>query len=280
MRKCTAKGFTLIELSVVLVIIGLLMAGIILAQSLIRSSKVQTIIKDVATYQSAVQQFKQKYGSIPGDMSGAQSYWGINPNCGSAGGAGTGTQTCNGNGDGHVTLSSGAPYEQFLVWQHLANAGFIAGQYTGTSVSGATAPTLYCIPGSNCPGGSFNQQQAYFLQYSTGALGSTANYWAQLPGHYLIVGAASGNAGYPAYPMLSGAEANSLDAKVDDGLPGQGNWKSFEATGGAGYIPGCAVQSGTNTAPADGTLTSEPGAVYNMNYGTRPLCSFEINLNF
>ena len=273
------QGFTLIEMSVVLVIIGLLVGGIMWGQTLIRASRVQTIIQDVATYQSAAVQFKQKFGEVPGDMADGQTYWGVNPNCATNGGMGTGTQTCNGNGDGQITLSSSAPYEQFLVWQHLANGGFIPGQYTGTSVSGASSPTLYCSPGVNCPGGKVNPNQAYFLQYSTGALGSTSYYWAQAAGHYLIAGAQKSTSGYSAYPLLTAAEALSLDAKVDDGMPGQGKWKSFEATGGAGYLPHCVVTSGTSNPPADGTIASQPGSVYNVGYGSAPACSFDSNLN-
>ena len=276
------KGFTLIEMSVVLVVIGLLAAGIILSQSLIRSSRVQTIIQDVATYQSAIVQFKQKYNAIPGDMSSATSYWGTNPNCGVAAGAGSGGQTCNGNGDGQITLDASGPFEQFLVWQHLANGGFLNGPYTGTSYSGSTGPYLYCSAGSNCPKGSVNQAQSYFLQYASGALGSTSYYWAQGAGHYLIVGASSpaNLNGYPGYPLLTAAETLSLDSKVDDGLPGLGVWKSLEATGGAGYLPHCVVASGTSSAPSDGTIASEATAVYNVSYGSTPACSLEINLNF
>jgi prepilin-type N-terminal cleavage/methylation domain-containing protein len=183
MGNRNAKGFTLIEMAVVLVIIGLLFAGVVLAQSLIRSSNVQTIISDVAMYQSAISQFKQKYNEMPGDMTDATNNWGTNPHC-STNGVGTGTQTCNGNGNGRVDLKLLiAPFEQFLVWQHLANGGFISGQYSGTSwPAGSPYHVVYCSPGNNCPGGRVNQSQAYFLAYSTGSfglLGSTANYWAQ-----------------------------------------------------------------------------------------------------
>jgi hypothetical protein len=71
----------------------------------------------------------------------------------------------------------------------------------------------------------------------------------------------------------------ALDGKVDDGLPGQGVWKSFEATGGAGYLPNCVVTSGTSTAPSDGTIASEASSIYYTGYAG-PACSFEINLNF
>jgi prepilin-type N-terminal cleavage/methylation domain-containing protein len=285
------KGFTLVEMSVVFVIIALLMAGIMLAQSLVRSSRVQTIVSDVAGYQNAVSQFRQKYGELPGDMMDAYTYWGTNPNCSTAGGTGTGTQTCNGNGDGEITLSGSAPYEQFLVWQHLANGGFITGQYTGTSAS-ATSGQYYCSPGLNCPGGKVNPVQAYFMVYSTvtfGALAATS-YWTQLPGHYLIVGAAGSTGAYPGFPLLTTAEALALDSKVDDGLPGQGIWKSFVAVSTLYSPNNCVVTSNltsggvtsslNSTPPSDGSIASAAISAYNTAYVSNVDCAFEILLHF
>lgn len=276
------QGFTLIEMSIVVMIIALLIGAVMTGKSLLRSSKVQTIIQDVATYQSAIVQFKQKFGEVPGDMADAQNYWGINPNCGTIGGVGTGTQTCNGNGNGLIEHKAVVPYEQYLVWQHLANAGLIPGQYTGASVLGSASPEYKCYPGINCPGGLLSQAQTYYLQYCAGPVnGSTASYWDQPAGHYLFVGAAASySGGFSAYPLLSAAEAFSLDSKVDDGKPGQGMWKSFEATGGAGYLPNCVVTSGTSSPPADGTIASQPGSVYNVGYGPGRACSFLINISF
>ena len=269
------KGFTLLEISVVLMVIGLLIGGIIMAQSLIRSSKVQTIVQDVAAYQGAIAQFKQKYGAIPGDMANAGNYW---------------STVSSGNGDGHITLDTTSPYEQFLVWQHLADGGFISGSYTGTSVAGAAQAAYYCAPGVNCPGGSITQSQAYFLQYYNST--STTYHWLQPPGHYLIVGnsvatVATDSTEYPGYPLLTAAEAFSLDSKVDDGLPGLGTWKSFEI-GKDGYIPNCVLASSSSTsAPTDGTYSSESTAIYNVASKTNnivsssnPTCSLMINLNF
>ena len=276
------KGFTLIELSVVLVIIGALLAGVLMAQSLIRTSKVQSIISDVTNFQSAISQFKQKFSALPGDMGAAQTYWGVNANCASTG-IGSGTQTCNGNGDGQIGLTSSAPYEQFLVWQHLSNAGMIQGNFTGAAISGAGTAKLYCSPGVNCPGGKL-KQQAYFLTFAAGTLLGTANYWTQPAGHFLIVGAntnsAGSTSGLPGFPLLSASEAFSLDNKIDDGLPGTGVWKSVEATGLAGYTPNCVVTTGTTTPPSDGTVTSAANSAYYIAYGTAPACSLAITLSF
>ena len=62
------KGFTLVELSIVLVIIGLLIGGILAAQSMIKTAKITGIIKDLGQYDAAFSLFRSKYnGTLPGD---------------------------------------------------------------------------------------------------------------------------------------------------------------------------------------------------------------------
>ena len=74
------KGFTLIELSIVIVIIGLIVAGVIGGQSLIQQSKLRSIITDVNKYKTAYNTFYLQFSSLPGDMSNASSYWPVTPN--------------------------------------------------------------------------------------------------------------------------------------------------------------------------------------------------------
>lgn len=275
------KGFTLIEMSVVLVIIGLIVGGILAGKSIIRTSQLQTVIKDVANYQGAVSQFKQKYNALPGDIPNATSFWGtgtITNGCNSGTNA-----TCNGNGDGQITLNSSSPYEQFLVWQHLAYGGFITGTYSATTAPPSYYP-VYCASQVNCPGGQLNYAQAYFLQYSL-AVGSSTLYWQQGPGHYLTVGEMNGTGQYPGGALVSGSEAAALDGKVDDGRPGLGIWKSFAPNCNSAYCPqniyNCVSTSTTNSAQlATGAIANELTAVYNTSYGSRPVCAFTIFMNF
>ena len=61
------KGFTLVELSIVLVIIGLLIGGILAAQSMIETTKVNKIVSQIQQYDAMVTNFQTKYNGLPGD---------------------------------------------------------------------------------------------------------------------------------------------------------------------------------------------------------------------
>lgn len=120
-------GFSLLELSIALAIIGIIVGGILVGADMIRAAELRSVMNDMNRYQAAVLTFKDKFLSLPGDMIQATAFWGradggtdVTQNCANPlTDAGTGTQTCNGDGDGWVTGS----VEQRRVWQHLANAG-------------------------------------------------------------------------------------------------------------------------------------------------------------
>jgi len=252
------QGFSLIELSIVLAIIGLVAGGVTVGASMIRSAHMQSIMTDVNLYKAAAEQFRQQYGALPGDLVNAQSYWGVNPNC-AAGTAGTGTQTCNGNGNGVIDiLSPGSPgMEQFLFWQHLSNAGYIQGQYTGGG------PNYYlCTAGVNCPAGKVNEN-SYYASTWTASLNNTyagSNWWYMPQDVYIYTGVYAYHGGYPLGPILTASEAAAFDTKYDDGKPGTGAVLSshpFCATS-------CAVDTATGLNPT-GSKASTLTSTYNVS---------------
>jgi prepilin-type N-terminal cleavage/methylation domain-containing protein len=106
------RGFTLVEIAIVLVIIGLLLGGVLKGQGLIDSAKVKNIIQQSNSLSAAVNAYQDKFRALPGDdVQGTLHV----PN--SAG---------NGNGDGQINEFALAP-------QHLALGGFITGSFNGTS---------------------------------------------------------------------------------------------------------------------------------------------------
>lgn len=111
--KWEEKGFTLIELSLVLVIIGLLMVSILKGEALIQSAKIKSLVNQKDSFVAAIYTFYDKYNVYPGDEN-------IN---------GTPTNdTHNGNGNGYITGN-----ERYYVFEDLCLANLIQGNYTGAT---------------------------------------------------------------------------------------------------------------------------------------------------
>jgi len=113
-------GFTLIEIAIVLVIIGLLLGGVLKGQELITSARVRNIISTQDGIKASYFGFQDRYRALPGDYPGAQAFANI-PNMVDA--------TMGGNGDGRI-ITDGTANEQTLAWMHLSHAGFLTGNYS------------------------------------------------------------------------------------------------------------------------------------------------------
>jgi prepilin-type N-terminal cleavage/methylation domain-containing protein len=219
------SGFSLVELSIVLVILGLLVGGILAGQSLIRASELRSVGTDYARFNTAIAAFRDKYRNLPGDMPNATAFWGaLDPTaatCITLPSNGT-TATCNGDGDGTLQYP-GILYltpENHRLWQHLANAGLIDGKYTGI---GNDTPISYegSMAGVNTPKLKLNNAifQARWVQSYTGH----ATMWDGPYGNLFYFGAKGpALADNPHQPVLRGEEAWNLDKKLDDGSPAYG----------------------------------------------------------
>lgn len=220
-RISSQQGFTLVELSVVIAIIGLMIGGVMAGQYMIRRSEMTGILSDLAKYKGAYQQFKDLYKAMPGDMVDATDYWGTD----TTGTCPSGTrtlkkETCNGDGNNVISsVDSLTTYsEPFRAWQHLAGAGMIDGIFTGVA---GTANIYDAMPGENVPKGkpSSSGMEIFSAGNVTGnASGSMydANYKAVMAYGTRI----SGNAPYGG--MLSAREMRDIDSKADDGKPASG----------------------------------------------------------
>lgn len=233
------RGFSLVELSIVLVILGLLTGGILAGQSLIRAAELRAVTTEHDRYRTAVQTFRDKYFGLPGDITNAHKFWGA-----ADGGDGTGsdcrmesatTATCSGDGNGQIcytTACTAGTWEKYQVWKQLANAGLIEGSYSGAS--GLTTPAnTICVgsaanqslAGCNVPASKFGN--GYWEYFYVGNITSDP---------YMFDGS-YGNSLQLVQTSLKPVELWSIDVKVDDGRPAYGNlvaWRwNFCATGAA-----------------------------------------------
>lgn len=237
-------AFSLVELSIVLVILGLLTGGILGGQSLIRTAELRAVSTEYDRYTTAISTFRDKYFALPGDMTNAQSFWTAAATCpGVAGTAAAGV--CNGDGNGRVEPASGTSNELFGSWEHLALAGLVEGNYTGNTSHAATAADPSSTLGTNLPRSKLSN--AGWALYSLGTIPiSDVNWFDSNYGNMFFFGGASAN-NLPLNPILKPEEAWNLDTKMDDGRPATGRILSSEQHGSAAGT-GCTNAAASNSA--------------------------------
>lgn len=243
------RAFSLVELSIVLVILGLLTGGILAGQSLIRASEIRAVSTEYNKYMTAMYSFRDKYFALPGDMNNASKFWGARDgndgygaDCRSETSA---AGTCNGNGNGTIIMYDGVDpvassytFENYLTWDHLSKAGLIEGTYTGNAATGGSnticVSTFGAIPGCNVPKSKLGTGMWNIIYY--GRRSGDAYLFDGQYDHALMLTSGPGWVN-PLGGLLTPEEAWNLDTKMDDGKPGLGKivasrW-NFCATGAA-----------------------------------------------
>ena len=213
-RSKQQRAFTLIELSIVLVVIGLLVGGVLVGRDLINASAVRSQTSQIERYQSAVNTFRGKYNNyLPGDIP--------NPDATNFGFSSRGT--LQGEGDGNYLIegrgsgtASGQAYdwgETNMVWVDLSTAKMIDGKFnlaTATTSVGSVWPIDYpkYMPEAKIKQGSF------VYVYSRNSIN-----------HFAISGIDTWSIADGLYTTrnLTPAQAYSIDKKMDDGQPGTGS---------------------------------------------------------
>ncbi len=253
------RAFSLVELSIVLVILGLLTGGILAGQSLIRAAELRSIITQQQQYFTALGTFRDKYMAIPGDMNNATRFWGDRA---------TGTAacpdpaipdgtpgTCNGNNDGILSNFT----ESYRFWQQLGMAGLIEGNYQGwvNPATNATQP----VRGLEVPASKLSDSFWQAINISQNATTNHELGFADLPDiRYNMLVLCGPNPGWWCERnVLRPEEAWNIDTKMDDGKPAFGKIR--------GGHTDCAT-----------TLAVAANATYNVTF-TSPTCRLGFIMN-
>lgn len=193
MRKYQS-GFTLVEIAIVLVIIGLLLGGVLKGQELINSAKVKNLANDFRTIPLYIYGYQDKFKRLPGDDANVATRFG------SDGKAATGPDKHTlGNGIIEGTWNStNVKDESVLFWQHVRLAGLASGSTDFTDAASASLPT-------NAEGGQVGIQMVAPIKDLSGT-------------YYICSGA------------INSKLAQQLDTTMDDGAPDKGTLRALAAT--------------------------------------------------
>ena len=212
------SGFTLVEIAIVLVIIGLLLGGVLKGQELIEQSKIKRTVNDFNSISVAVMTYQDRYRFLPGDDPNAATRWTTSVAGGAAYAPPAGATAGNGIINGAVITNGVAAGESNAAWQHLRLAGLVNGDLSTVVRSLNPEPT---------PFGSGSNFAIVGAVAGTGLMGWGAG--------------ASGFCG-----SLPAKAAEQLDRQLDDGNPQGGNIRANAPNAAPNQAPVAAVAATAN----------------------------------
>lgn len=218
------KGVTLVEITIVLAILALLLAGVVSVGNIREQYQLRSIVADLQNYKNAITMFDDIYNALPGDYSDPNSELGL-----------------GGDGDGRIEFSTSnlTPVEDLIAWYHLRVADLIKGNYTGVAV----ATQRYNITG-NTP----NAPSTYFDNGIYAIATDTAQTYYGKSGTYISLGELS--TGLPHANYIAPLNALFVDTKIDDGLASRGKLYTVRGEAARVAVSGC-VDAGISATSAN-----------------------------
>ncbi len=299
------SAFSLIELSIVLIIIGLLIAGITGGASLIKSSELRSVMSEAKSYQVAVNSFYTQYDSYPGDTDisvGSNS-------------------TFVGNRNNQIQYTTATGFEGVDAWQDLRDIGAIDLNLSITATSAQTFTPITNLPGSKIKGGGWAfDYNISSLQNVVVLTGKTKNVTPNalaagttLVNNHFNTSNTTGNsvalacpttaadtttdpyctASGPNFPggmnpfktpltnaaleVISAPDAYSIDSKVDDGKANSGTVLAVNTKADA-VADNCSG-SATSYSQAPATATKGSYDRYQTPNGNKKVCALSFSVN-
>ncbi len=247
-QRKNEKGFTLVELAIVLVIIGLIISGVLVGQDLIKAAEIRAVVSDVERYNAAANTFRSKYGGVPGDLQAQRATnFGFDAGDGTAGASDGSSlvESCVANG-------AGIGCETALFWIHLSQASLISDSFTvgGNNIAdGDSGPpaavNTTALAQDIWPAGRL-RDTAFFHVFPANGRNhfALANYTATMADPGVITSSAA----------ITTIESQNIDDKLDDGYPTTGGVRAISAiTAAAGYTQDAGAASATGVCVNTGT---------------------------
>lgn len=243
-RTQAQQGFTLVEMAIVLVIIGLIVGGILKGEEIVNNGRVKTQVAQIDSVKAAVSTFQDIYGFFPGDFKASQQF--------------VTATTWDGNEDGIVNDQANvgtvaadnvkAGNEMSYVWVQMTYANLLGGATINGAASTAAAQFPGKMPGSFLFFGDFSYASANPNLTAAGT-GIT-----NFGGKFVRIQTNADITNAPT-PAIRGTDAAQIDKKYDDGVPSTGTILAGQSsttgccTGGAclsavSYVSGTAANSG------------------------------------
>ena len=255
------RGFTFIELAIIIVIIGLIISGILVSQSMVQSAATTKAVQDINSIKIAVVNFNNSYNCMPGD-------------CARANIMGIGT-----SGDGTGYLEGSTTETNIKLWQHLYNTRMINISLSSPGVAGIGPQTDVNIPrwkwlDKNSKGTGNNRNGQIYIAHGSACsyVGDngcedfqsiiTSNWLNEnsiVIGNYYYNSTSGGTYRSTTSSPLSSDLAQAIDGKLDDALPRTGKIRGF-------YSGGIGRSWGTGTSTSCSATSSNLLQTYQMGY--------------